>query len=148
MIVAEFPLTLCRHPTLCLHHLLYFIGAILEPLGGIKALGVGAGMTAGIVELANGVVALGHGAGEARISCRGSKCLEYGPSHQLDRSKHTVVGIRRTAHHQGHRVPARSSPQLAALDEVVNRPVDLFTSDVSVLSLVVSTSGKRGRGSL
>lgn len=106
-------------------------------------MGVGAGMTAGIVELANGVVALGHGAGEARISCRGRKRLEYGPSHQLDRRKHTVVGIRRTPHHQGHRVPARSSPKLATLDEVVNRPVDLFTSDVSFLFLVVTTSGNR-----
>lgn len=32
VIVAELPFTLCRHPTLCLHHLLYLIGAALVPL--------------------------------------------------------------------------------------------------------------------
>jgi hypothetical protein len=30
-----------------------------------------------------------------------------------------------TAHHHGHRVPARSIPQLAALNEIVDRTVDL-----------------------
>lgn len=78
MIVAEFPLTLCRHPTLCLHHLLYFIGAILEPLGGVEALSVGAGVNAGAVELADGVVTLGHGAGEAGVCYGARKRLEYG----------------------------------------------------------------------
>ena len=32
VIVAELPFTLCRHPTLCLHHLFYLIGAALVPL--------------------------------------------------------------------------------------------------------------------
>lgn len=31
-----------------------------------------------------------------------------------------------TAHHHGHRIPARSIPQLAALDEIVDRTVDLW----------------------
>lgn len=43
VIVTELPLTLGCHPTLCLHHLLHFIGAVLEPLGGVKALDVAAG---------------------------------------------------------------------------------------------------------
>lgn len=30
-----------------------------------------------------------------------------------------------TTHHHGHRVPARSIPQFAALDEIVDRTVDL-----------------------
>lgn len=67
VIVAEFPFTLCRHPTLCLHHLLYFIGTILETLGSVEALGVGIGMNAGTVELADGVVTLGHVASNATI---------------------------------------------------------------------------------
>ena len=67
MIVAEFPFTLCRHPTLCLHHLLYFIGTILETLGSVEALGVGIGMNAGTVELTDGVVTLGHVASNATI---------------------------------------------------------------------------------
>lgn len=70
MIVAEFPLTLCRHPTLCLHHLLYFIGTTLEPLGGVEALSVRAGVHARTVEFADGVMALRHGGvGKARIGC-------------------------------------------------------------------------------
>jgi hypothetical protein len=40
VVVAELPFTLCRHPTLCLHHLLYLIGTALVPLGGIEALHV------------------------------------------------------------------------------------------------------------
>lgn len=67
VIVAEFPLTLCRHPTLCLHHLLYFIGPVLETLGSVEALGVGIGVNAGTVELADGVVTLGHVACNATI---------------------------------------------------------------------------------
>lgn len=70
VIVAEFPLTLCRHPTLCLHHLFYFIGTTLETLGGVETGELGVGGNAGAVELADGVVTLGHGAGEASI-CRG-----------------------------------------------------------------------------
>lgn len=42
---------------------------------------------------------------------------------------HTVVGIR-TTHHEGHGVPPRGIPQLAALDEVVNRPIDLCEEDM------------------
>lgn len=41
-----------------------------------------------------------------------------------------------TTHHHGHGVPARSSPQLATLDEVVNCTVDLcWGSNISTLSL-------------
>lgn len=32
VVVAELPFTLGCHPTLCLHHLLYFIGSTLVPL--------------------------------------------------------------------------------------------------------------------
>jgi hypothetical protein len=41
MIVAELPLALCCHPTLCLHHLLYLVGATLETLGCIVSRDVG-----------------------------------------------------------------------------------------------------------
>lgn len=41
VVIAEFPFTLCRHPTLCLHHLLYFIGTVLESLRRVEALVVG-----------------------------------------------------------------------------------------------------------
>lgn len=44
VIVAELPLTLCCHPTLCLHHLFHFTRAILETLGSVKALEVTAGV--------------------------------------------------------------------------------------------------------
>lgn len=53
VIVAELPFTLCRHPTLCLHHLLYLIRAALVPLRGIKALHVARGVHPRVVELAN-----------------------------------------------------------------------------------------------
>jgi hypothetical protein len=53
MIVAEFPLTLCRHPTLCLHHLFHFIGASLEPLRSIKALHTGVRVHPCAVKIAN-----------------------------------------------------------------------------------------------
>ena len=59
VIVAELPLTLCCHPTLRLHHLLYFIGATLETLRGIEALDIGTGMHPGI-ELADRVMTLAH----------------------------------------------------------------------------------------
>lgn len=39
---------------------------------------------------------------------------------------HTVLRVG-PAHHHRHRVPARSIPQLAALDKVVDRAVNLFT---------------------
>lgn len=65
VVIAEFPFTLCRHPTLCLHHLLYFIGTTLESLGRVEALDVGG--NAGTIELADGVVTLGHGASDASI---------------------------------------------------------------------------------
>lgn len=71
MIVAEFPLTLCRHPTLCLHHLLYFIGTTLEPLRGVEARGVRARVHARPIEFADRVVALRHGStGQTRVGCR------------------------------------------------------------------------------
>lgn len=38
---------------------------------------------------------------------------------------HTVLRVG-PAHHHGHRVPARSIPELAALNEIVDRAVDLF----------------------
>lgn len=38
VIVAELPFTLCRHPTLRLHHLFYFIRTALVPLRGVEAL--------------------------------------------------------------------------------------------------------------
>ena len=59
VIVAELPLTLCRHPTLRLHHLFYFIGATLESLRGIEALNVGSRVHPRI-ELADRVMTLGH----------------------------------------------------------------------------------------
>lgn len=123
MIVAEFPLTLCRHPTLCLHHLLYFIGTILETLGSVEALGGGIGVNAGTVKLADGVVTLGHVASNATIC---GDCLETcaRPSSYKIPGNHTVVRVR-TAHHQGHGVPPGSSPQLSTLDEVVDGAIDL-----------------------
>lgn len=66
VVIAEFPFTLCRHPTLCLHHLLYFIGAVLESLRRVEALGVW-GVGASAIKLADGVVTGGHGASNARI---------------------------------------------------------------------------------
>lgn len=65
VVIAEFPFTLCRHPTLRLHHLLYFIGTTLESLRRVEALGVGVG--AGAIELADRVVTRSHGAGNASI---------------------------------------------------------------------------------
>ena len=70
MIVPELPLTVCRHPTLCLHHLFHFIRAILETLGGVEALNVAAGLHPRAVEVADGVVTLGHWAHSARICSR------------------------------------------------------------------------------
>lgn len=55
------------------------------------------------------------------------------------RVKHTVVGIG-TTHHQGHGVPARRRPQLAALDEVVDGPVDLYTVRVNEIFSSCSTT--------
>lgn len=49
--------------------------------------------------------------------------------YQPGQKRHTVVGIR-TTHHEGHGVPPRSIPQLTALDEVVNRPIDLCEEDM------------------
>lgn len=49
--------------------------------------------------------------------------------YQPGQERHTVVGIR-TTHHEGHGVSPRSIPQLAALDEVVNRPIDLCEEDM------------------
>lgn len=87
MIVAEFPLTLCRHPTLCLHHLLYFIGTVLDPLGGIEALSVRARVRPRSVEFADGVVALGHGGvGKARIGCAGTFRTWEGAIRQIEKS--------------------------------------------------------------
>lgn len=87
MIVAEFPLTLCRHPTLCLHHLLYFIGTILEPLRGVEALSVRAGVRPRAVEFADGVMALGHGGvGKARFGCVDTFRTWVG-GHQADRKE-------------------------------------------------------------
>ena len=67
VIVAELPFTLCRHPTLCLHHVLYFIWASLETLGGIEPLKVGVRVHPGSVEVANRVVTLGHSIGHTGI---------------------------------------------------------------------------------
>ena len=66
VVIAEFPFTLCRHPTLRLHHLLYFIGTVLESLRRVEALGAG-GVGASTIELADGVVTGGHGASNASI---------------------------------------------------------------------------------
>jgi len=65
VVIAEFPFTLCRHPTLRLHHLLYFIGTTLESLRRVEALVVG--VWAGAIELADRVVTRGHGASNASI---------------------------------------------------------------------------------
>ena len=60
MIVAELPLTLCRHPTLCLHHVFHFTLATLESLGGVKALHIGTGVHTGCFEVTDGVMTGGH----------------------------------------------------------------------------------------
>lgn len=62
VVVAELPLTLCRHSTLCLHHLLRLAGATLEPLRGIEALEVGGWVDTGTVKITERVVTLGNGA--------------------------------------------------------------------------------------
>lgn len=60
VIVTELPLTLGCHSTFCLHHLLRFIGAILESLGGVKALKVAAGVRPRTVKVADRMVTLRH----------------------------------------------------------------------------------------
>lgn len=59
VVVAELPLTLCCHPTLCLHHLFHLIWAALVPLGGIEALEIARGGHARVIEFADRVVTLG-----------------------------------------------------------------------------------------
>lgn len=71
VVVAELPFTLCRHPTLRLHHLFYFIRAILVPLRGIEALRISGGMHSGAFELADRMVSLGAAAAAAHTRvCR------------------------------------------------------------------------------
>lgn len=41
VVVAELPLTLCRHSALRLHHLFCLIWTTLKPLSGVEALDVG-----------------------------------------------------------------------------------------------------------
>lgn len=126
MIVAELPFTLSCHPTLRLHHLFYFIWASLVPLRGIEALRIAGGGHSGAFELAHRVVSLG-----AAISAHARVChREFQVRSTPHRSRvrpHTVVGIG-TTHHHGHRVPARGIPQLPALDEIVDRTINLFTN--------------------
>lgn len=66
MIVAELPFTLSRHPTFCLHHLLYFIRATLVTLRGIEALRVAGRVHSRTLELADRVVSL-RAATHARV---------------------------------------------------------------------------------
>jgi hypothetical protein len=100
VIVAELPLTLSRHPTLCLHHLLYFIGTALEALRRVEALQVGVGVHPRSVEVADGVVALGHGTGNAGVCPRETKVLAMGINHTSGRSR-TEFRVGAT-HHHGH----------------------------------------------
>jgi hypothetical protein len=58
VIVAEFPLTLCCHPTLRLHHLFHLVGTTLVPLGGIETLGIASRGDAVAIELADRMVSL------------------------------------------------------------------------------------------
>jgi len=138
MIVAELPFTLSCHPTLRLHHLFYFIRASLVPLRGIEPLCIAGGGHSGAFELAHRVVSLGAAvAAHARICHR--EILVRSTPHRSRVRPHTVVGIR-TTHHHGHRVPARSIPQLPALDEIVDRTINLFTKHHTVSTLLFSKS--------
>lgn len=58
VIVAEFPLTLCCHPTFRLHHLFHLVGTTLVPLGGIEALGIARRGHTVAIELADRMVSL------------------------------------------------------------------------------------------
>lgn len=120
MIVAEFPLTLCRHPTLYLHHLIHFIWASLKPLRSIESLHIGVGVHPCAVEVADRVVALCR-VGHTRVCellFRISPCCRRCPRFR------TVLRMG-AAHHHGHRVSPRSGPELSALDQVVDGAVDL-----------------------
>jgi hypothetical protein len=66
VIVAEFPLTLCCHPTLRLHHLFHLVGTTLIPLGGIEPLGISRRGHSVAIELADRMVSLG-GTTHARV---------------------------------------------------------------------------------
>jgi hypothetical protein len=120
MIVAEFPLTLCCHPTLRLHHLFHLVGTTLEPLGSIEPLGIARRGHSVAIELADRMVSLGATT-RARV-CQRDKSETRSGCHPCP--QHTVVGVG-PAHHHGHRIPPRSIPQLPALDEIVDRTIDL-----------------------
>lgn len=69
MVVAQLPLTLCCHPTFCLHYLFHFTGATLESLSSIESLKVGRRLSPSTIEFADGVVTLGHCSHETGV-CR------------------------------------------------------------------------------
>lgn len=58
VVVAEFPLTLCCHPTLRLHHLFHLVGTTLVPLGGIEPLSIARRGRSVAIEFANRMVSL------------------------------------------------------------------------------------------
>ena len=58
VIVSEFPLTLCCHPTLRLHHLFHLVGTTLVPLGGIEPLGIARRGHSVAIKLADRMVSL------------------------------------------------------------------------------------------
>jgi hypothetical protein len=66
VVVAELPFTLCRHPTLRLHHLLYFIRTTLVTLRGVETLHIAGLVHARALEFADRVVSL-RAATHARV---------------------------------------------------------------------------------
>jgi hypothetical protein len=121
VIVSEFPLTLCCHPTLRLHHLFHLVGTTLVPLGGIEPLGIARRGHSVAIKLADRMVSL-RATTHTRV-CQRDKSESRSGCHPCP--QHTVVGVG-PAHHHGHRISPRSIPQLPALDEIVDRTIDLW----------------------